>query len=77
MQAMDISMGKPTSNSFNRPPKPLEQFTRGGGTTFLFVIVVVYTLFNGLTLVASQTTAIDCAKKEGKFVLYTAMQPED
>jgi iron(III) transport system substrate-binding protein len=30
-----------------------------------------------LALVASQTAAIDGAKKEGKFVLYTAMQPED
>jgi iron(III) transport system substrate-binding protein len=77
MQAMDISMGKPTSNSFNRPLRPLEQFTRGWDKTFLSVIVGVYMLFTGLTLVASQTAAIDGAKKEGKFVLYTAMQPED
>ncbi len=43
----------------------------------LSLIIVVALLFPGLSLGASQNAVIDGAKKEGKFVLYTAMQPED
>jgi len=43
----------------------------------LSLIIVVSLLFPGLSFGASQNAAIDGAKKEGKLVLYTAMQPED
>ena len=43
----------------------------------LSLIVIVALLFPGLSLGASQNAAVDGAKKEGKLVLYTAMQPED
>jgi iron(III) transport system substrate-binding protein len=45
--------------------------------TLLSLVIVVSLLFPGLLLGASQSAAIDGAKKEGKCVLYTAMQPED
>ena len=45
--------------------------------TLLSLIIVVSLLFPGLSFGVSQNAAIDGAKKEGKLVLYTAMQPED
>jgi iron(III) transport system substrate-binding protein len=43
----------------------------------LSLIIIVSLLFPGLAIAATQSAAIDGAKKEAKFVLYTAMQPED
>jgi len=51
--------------------------TGSGSKTLLSLFIIVSLLFPGLSLAASQNAAIDGAKKEGKFVLYTAMQPED
>lgn len=42
-----------------------------------YVFMVVSLLFPSLLLGASQDAVIDGARKEGKLVLYTAMQPED
>jgi iron(III) transport system substrate-binding protein len=47
------------------------------GKTLRSLIIVVSLLFPTISLAASQSAAIDGAKREGKFVLYTAMQPED
>jgi iron(III) transport system substrate-binding protein len=70
-------MGRLTSISFKVEARASEQSTGGWGKTFLFLIIIGSLLFPGLSLAASQNAAIDGAKKEGKFVLYTAMQPED
>jgi iron(III) transport system substrate-binding protein len=43
----------------------------------LILVLIVSLLFPALSLGASQNAAVDGAKKEGKLVLYTAMQPED
>lgn len=43
----------------------------------LSLIVIVALIFPGLSLAASPNAAIEGARKEGKLVLYTAMQPED
>ena len=75
--AMDIPMGRFTSILFKVEATASEQPTGNWGTTFLSLIIIVSLLFPGLSLAASQNAAIDGAKKEGKFVLYTAMQPED
>src|SRR4029434_4383274 len=74
--AMDTPMGKLTSISF-KVATASEQSTGSWGKTFLSLIIIVSVLFPGLSLAASQNAAIDGAKKEDKFVLYTAMQPED
>jgi iron(III) transport system substrate-binding protein len=55
----------------------VEQSTGSWGKTFLSLIIIISVLFPGLSLAASQNAPIDGARKEGKFVLYTAMQPED
>ncbi len=70
-------MGRFTSISFKVEATASEQSTGSWGKTFLSLIIIVSLLFPGLSLAASQNAAIDGAKKEGKFVLYTAMQPED
>ncbi len=75
--AMDTPMGRLTSISFKVEATASEQSTGSWGKTFLSLIIIVSVLFPGLSLAASQNAAIDGAKKEGKFVLYTAMQPED
>ena len=74
---MDTPIGRLTSISFKVEPTESEQSTGSWGKTFLSLIIIVSVLFPGLSLAASQNAAIDGAKKEGKFVLYTAMQPED
>jgi iron(III) transport system substrate-binding protein len=43
----------------------------------LSLFMVVSLLFPGLLLAASTDSILDGAKKEGRLVLYTAMQPED
>ena len=43
----------------------------------LSLFMVVALLFPGLLLAASTDSILDGAKKEGRLVLYTAMQPED
>jgi iron(III) transport system substrate-binding protein len=45
--------------------------------TLLSLIIICLLLLPALSLGAGQSAAIDGAKKEGKLVLYTAMQPED
>ena len=74
---MDTPMGRLTSISFKVEATASEQSTGSWGKTFLSLIIIVAVLFPGLSFAASQNAAIDGAKKEGKFVLYTAMQPED
>jgi iron(III) transport system substrate-binding protein len=56
---------------------PRKQSTGNWRKTLLSVIIILLLLCPGLALAASQNAAIDGAKKEGKLVLYTAMQPED
>ncbi|MGZ9173906.1 MAG: ABC transporter substrate-binding protein [Candidatus Binatia bacterium] len=75
--AMDTPMGRFTAISFKLEATASEQSTGNRGKTFLSLVIIVSLLFPGLSLAASQNAAIDGAKKEGKFVLYTAMQPED
>jgi hypothetical protein len=70
-------MGMLTFISFKVEAAASEQSARSRGRTFLGLIVIVSLLFPGLSLAASRDATIDGAKKEGKFVLYTAMQPED
>ena len=75
--AMETPMGRLTRISFKVEATASERSTGSWGKTFLSLIIIVSLLFPGLSLAASQNAAIDGAKKEGKFVLYTAMQPED
>jgi iron(III) transport system substrate-binding protein len=70
-------MGRLTAIPSKVEATAAEQSTNGWGETFLSLIIIVSLIFPGLSLAASQNAAIDGAKKEGKFVLYTAMQPED
>lgn len=74
---MQTPMGRLTCISFKVEATASERSTGSWGKTFLSLIIIVSLLFPGLSLAASQNAAIDGAKKEGKFVLYTAMQPED
>jgi hypothetical protein len=75
--AMDMTIGRLASISFKVETTASAQFRGNWGKTLLALITTVFLLLPGLSPAASHNAATDGAKKEGKFVLYTAMQPED
>ena len=74
---LDTPMDSYTPVSFKVVARAPERSRAGWGKTLLLLILIVSLLSPVLALAASQTAAIDGARKEGKLVLYTAMQPED
>jgi len=63
---------------FHKPATDLSHAMAAKFCETLLSLTVIVLLFSpSLSLGASPTAAVDGAKKEGKLVLYTAMQPED